>query len=316
MPRLAMPGPPSTGWRPREPNSNRATPARAQRDAVDRLDAARDRLDAATAAPPERLADEKRRKLADTVKGLLDRQKAAVAEAGRIHALVAQEKMWKRPVEASYVDLARAETSLAEEVAQLEAEFAPLPVLARVISESATAMRRAAGAITTRLEEIDPALAFDLELEAANDRKVLRPMSLAARRLEQLLEALKTDDPRPRTKKEPGSKQPPKSGGAPTPPPEGGGGEQDVVPPLAQLKVLRALQEELNLNTAEFAQAHPDPAKLTEEEREELKELEKAQRDIAALFEQMANLFDEHKRPKPDEPVPGEKADGKPEGKP
>src|SRR4029453_16474259 len=42
---------------------------RAQRDAVDRLDSARDRLDAAAAQPPERLADEKRRKLADTVKG-------------------------------------------------------------------------------------------------------------------------------------------------------------------------------------------------------------------------------------------------------
>ena len=122
--------------------------------------------------------------MADTVKGLLERQKAAVAEAERIHTLVAQEKMWKRPVETSYVELARAETNLAEEVAKLEAEFAPLPVLARVICRiDARRCDAQPAPITTRLEDIDPALAFDPELEAANDRKVLRPMSLAARRL-------------------------------------------------------------------------------------------------------------------------------------
>jgi hypothetical protein len=279
--------------------------ARAQRDAVDRLDSARDRLDAAAAQPPERLADEKRRKLADKVKGLLDRQKAAVAEAGRIHKLVAEHKEWRRPVESSYVELARTEISLAEEVAALEAELASLPVLARVVSESMAAMKRAASAVENRLLEIDPALPFDADLETANDRKVLRPMALAARRLEQLLDALKPEDAAANAKMPGGPKQPPKSAGAP--PTSPGGGDQDVVSPLAQLKVLRALQEELNLNTAEFARAHPDPDKLTDEERDELKELERAQREIAALFEQMAKLFDEHKLTK-SEPAP----EGKP----
>jgi hypothetical protein len=79
------------------------------------------------------------------------------------------------------------------------------------------------------------------------------------------------------------------------------------------LKVLRALQEELNRSTAEFAKVHPNPDKLTDEERDELKELETAQRDIAALFEQMARLFDEHK--KPDRPVPEDKPEAKAEGK-
>jgi hypothetical protein len=46
-------------------------------------------------------------------------------------------------------------------------------------------MKTASEKITTRLQEIDPTLAFDPELEAANDRKVLRPMTLAARRLTQ-----------------------------------------------------------------------------------------------------------------------------------
>jgi hypothetical protein len=277
---------------------------RAQRDAVDRLDSARDRLDAAAAQPPERLADEKRRKLADTVKGLLDRQKSAIAEAGRVHKLVAEHKEWRRPVETSYVELARTETSLAQEVAALETELAPLPVLARVISETTAAMKRAAGAVENRLQEIDPTLPFDADLEAAGDRKVMRPMALAARRLEQLLDSLKPDNPAANAKKAGGPKQPPKSGGAPSMSP--GGGDQDVVPPLAQLKVLRALQEELNVSTAEFARAHTDADKLMDDERDELRELEKAQREIAGLFEQMAKLFDEHKLPKPG-PAPEEK---------
>ena len=180
----------------------RADPAtRAQDDAVDRLDSARDRLDRAAASPSPQLSDEKRRKMADRVKGLLERQKAAVAEARRIHTLVVQDKLWRRPVEASYVDLARTETNLAEEIAKLEADFAALPVLARVLAESTKGMRTSADRITQRLQEIDPALAFDPELEAANDRKVLRPMALAARRLEQLLDALKPDDPKAGPKK-------------------------------------------------------------------------------------------------------------------
>jgi hypothetical protein len=277
---------------------------RPQSEAVDKLDQARDRLDAATANPAERLSDEKRRKMADKVNALLERQKAAVAEAERIHKLAAGEREWKRPVQTSYAKLAETERNLAAEVETLQKEFEPLPVLARILSEATGAMKSAGDRITVRLGVIDPALVFDAELEAANDRKVSRPMGLALRRLEQLHEALKQEDPKSGPKKEPGAKSQTNPKGPMTPPQPPGGGNQDIVPPLAQLKVLRALQAELNQLTAEFAKAHPNPAKLTDEEREELKELEAAQRDIAALFEQMAKLFEEHKLPKPEKPEP------------
>ncbi|HSQ58668.1 MAG TPA: hypothetical protein VLM40_23305, partial [Gemmata sp.] len=80
-----------------------------------------------------------------------------------------------------------------------------------------------------------------------------------------------------------------------------------IVPPMAQLKVLRSLQAELNQRTVEFAKLHPDPGKLSEEERDELKELETAQREVADLFEEIAKLFqadqDEPEMP----PQPSEK---------
>jgi hypothetical protein len=242
------------------------------------------------------------------VKALLGRQKAAVAEAERIHGLVRANKMWERPLLASYADLEERERAIAGEVRSLgEKEFAPLPVLARLLRESAAAMEGAADKAKVRREDAldaDPNAAFDAELEAANDRKVSRPMQLAARRLAQLVEALKPDDPKSGSNKEPQPKTPPmpKEPMNPMPPPAGG--DQDLVPPLAQLKVLRSLQAELNERTAEFAKAHPDADKLTDEERAELKELEQAQRDIAALFEHMAKLFEEHKQPPPPEKGP------------
>lgn len=276
-------------------------PNRAQAAAVERLDAARDRLDAAAAQAGRQLTDEKRRKLADQVKALLERQRAAVAEAKRIHAEVARAKGWDKALLTSYSDLETVrEKEIAVEVRKLgETEFAPLPVLARLLSDSAASIDTARDRIKTRCDNADIA-AFDPDLEAGLDRKVLRPMELAQRRLEQLADALKPDDPKSGAKKDGPGQTPPKKGGTNPPQPNpGGGGEQDLIPPLAQLKVLRALQAELNDRTAQFAKDHPDPAKLTEDERAELKELEQAQREIAELFETMAKMFEKDKKDEP-----------------
>ncbi|MBN9120645.1 MAG: hypothetical protein J0I06_16080, partial [Planctomycetes bacterium] len=274
-------------------------PGDAPAEAVDRLDTARDRLDVAAARAGRQLSDEKRRKLADQVKALVERQKAAVAEAARIHGEAARAKGWDRALLTSYSDLdAVREKEIAIEVRKLaEGDFAPLPVFARLLTDSAAAVDAARDKIKARCDDAD-LNAFDAELEAINDRKVMRPMAQALRRLEQLAEALKPDDPKKPPKKD-GDRPPPKAPQDPPQPNPNGGGEQDVVPPLAQLKVLRALQAELNERTAQFAKDHPDPDKLTEEERAELKELEQAQREIAELFEKMAKLFEKEKKEAP-----------------
>ena len=63
------------------------------------------------------------------------------------------------------------------------------------------------------------------------------------------------------------------------------------VPPLAQLKALRAIQAEVNERTAALAKIQPDKTKLNDADREELDELEKTQRDIAELLEKIAPAF-------------------------
>ena len=69
---------------------------------------------------------------------------------------------------------------------------------------------------------------------------------------------------------------------------QGGGGG---IPPLAQLKALREMRAELVEQTSAFAQAHPDPAKLSPDELAELAALEQAQRDVAELFAKLAAAF-------------------------
>ena len=266
-------------------------PARTQTETVEKLDNARDRLDATQQPPARQLSEEKRRKLFDAVKALLERQKAATAEAARVQEKVLAAKKWERSLLASYADLEASERALAVEVRNLsEREFTDLPVFARMLKDAAAAMEKAADRAKDRREDADPTLPFDPVLEKVKDDGVRRPMQLAQRRLEQLMDAVKPDDPKVDVAKKDGG---PKKGGggAGGGSGGGGGGDGDVVPPLAQLKALRALQAELNERTAEFAKAHPDPKKLEPDERDELKELEEAQREITELFEKMARMF-------------------------
>jgi hypothetical protein len=63
------------------------------------------------------------------------------------------------------------------------------------------------------------------------------------------------------------------------------------------LKALRALQAELKDRTAAFDKAHPDRSKLTDDEKDELKELEESQRELPLLFEHVAKLFEKPMMP-------------------
>ena len=281
-------------------------PANEQKDATEKLDTARDKLDTAAAKAPQELTDEKRRKLADLVKALFERQKAAVEEASRIQGKVLVDKKWSRPLLQSYKDLEDRERALSVEVRTLaEREFAELLVFERVVKDAADAIEKAAEKAKLRRQDAldsDPDTAFDPDLEKSNAVRVRRPMDLAVRRLGQVLEALKPENATAK-KNEKKDGPPPGGGGGPMPPmPMGGMGNGDVIPPLAQLKALRSLQAELNLQTVEFDKLHSNRDALTDEDREELKELEDSQREIAQLFEEMAKLFQMKDLPSEEKP--------------
>ncbi len=56
---------------------------------------------------------------------------------------------------------------------------------------------------------------------------------------------------------------------------------------MAQLKLLRSIQADVNKRTDEFARQHPDPEKLTEKEKLELQAIHAEQREVGDLVDQL-----------------------------
>jgi hypothetical protein len=257
-------------------------PTGKQEDALDRMDDAHDRLAQNRKDADEELQREMRAKLIDALKGLKDRQEAQVAESERLFQVAKQDGGWSRPLQKSLADLAAAEVTLGGEITPLtEKYFQDAKVIAHLIRQAAEKL----AAVGPAVEQMrnGPMDADSLE---ADRRIVQTPQRLALTRLTQLLDVLKEDEKDNATAgQQPGGPPQPDGGGA-------GGAAGDGIPALAQLKLLRALQAEVNERTAAFDRAHPDPSKLTPEEQAELDAIHTAQADLGALLEELAPAED------------------------
>jgi hypothetical protein len=253
-------------------------------DALDRLDDAQRELDQARQQNDENLQREQAAKFADEIKALRDRMQRLQDETTRIHGVVKKAGKWERPVRTSLNDLRQQQQALAGDVrALLEKKFANAAVFGRMLKQSANAMDLAAKRMDNRLEaaEVGP---FDQELEDIAEAGIQGQQKLALKRLDQLLEALKPDKP--------GEAPPPPAAGGMPPdmPPMGGMPPGDQLPPLAQLKALRALQADIAERTEAFDKAHPDRSKLNDDEIAELEALQNMQLDVAELIKQLTQM--------------------------
>ncbi len=267
-----------------------ASPTGEQADAEKQLDEVKTKLDPEK-KPGEGLSREQRADLADKLKVIRDRQKAAVEEAARVVAAAAAAGQWERPLLASLGDLEEREAALAAEVRPFAAkELADLPVFAKIAGQAADAMVLAGKRTAARRDDAAAADALD----PAADERLLTPMRAALRKLDQIVAAVSPDPPR---EKKPDAQPMPEGGDQPMPeggPPPGGG---NGVSPLAQLKALRSMQAEVAGQTADFAREHPDPATLTADEQAELAALEQTQRDVVELFGKLAAAFRQQEQP-------------------
>jgi len=66
-----------------------------------------------------------------------------------------------------------------------------------------------------------------------------------------------------------------------------GAGNGNEIPPLAQLKLLRQMQTDINQRTDEFRKAHPDQNKLDDKAKNELREIRHAQQEVAELLDEL-----------------------------
>jgi hypothetical protein len=252
-----------------------------QEDALDRLDEARRELQRAREQAEEELAREKLAKIADQIKRLKERQEGHVAESARLHRDALQNKGWKRSQRQSLADLADAQQGLAQETMNLAKQrLSGAKIFSRIMIKSAEAMEQAQDRMKKQLLELKDRADFDVPAENTAYQETEHQQQAALRRLEQLLDALKQDK---------GSSARAGSGGQGQGGNQGSAREGDGIPPLAQLKALRAMQEEVNRRTEDFAKQHPDSNKLSKKEQLELDSIRKDQVEVAELLDDATN---------------------------
>jgi hypothetical protein len=249
-----------------------------QDDALDRLDDAQDQLVQERKDAEEELQREMRARQLDALKGLKERQESQVAESDRLFQAAKQAGSWSRPLQKSLADMVGAESGLGGEIGPLTAKyFQNAKVIAHLVRQTTEALAAVEPAVETVRNG-----PMDMESWETDRGTVQAPQRLALKRLTQLIDVLKEEE---KDRQERAQKPADPDGGAGAAP---GGPGGDNIPPLAQLKLLRALQAEVNDRTDAFAKAHPDLSKLSPADRTELDAIRTAQADLAALLEELA----------------------------
>jgi hypothetical protein len=238
--------------------------------ALDRLADARDEVDQAKEDTEDQLSREQQARIAEEVQRLKERQEGLNEEAARIRDEWKANKEGSRKLKSSMGGLSDAQKGLGGETEALaHKDLAGAPVFLRLMMRSAESMGDAA----TRLDAGRKPGAAGVEDE------VIHAQQEALHRLDLVLNALKSDDA--------GLSPPGGKGGKGGQGDQGdAGGQADSVPPVAQLKVLRTMQKEVNDRTAALQKDHPEPSKYGDKEKGELQGIRKEQQDVMDLLEE------------------------------
>jgi len=212
-----------------------------------------------------------------------ERQAALIAERERIQReLLHLGSGNRRPLRISLGRLADnqgAKAGLAKDLSDLaKKKLEGAPVFARLLQKTADVMDEAGQRL---LEHRDLLQDKDLKPETEAVAEAERLQKDALTRLENVLQTLKEEQNAPLAARNNDG-----GGGG-----EGGGGagagDGGEIPPLAQLKLLRQMQADVNKHTEEFRKAHPDPDKLDDKSKAELRKLRREQQEVAELLDEL-----------------------------
>jgi len=244
-----------------------------QEEGLDRIDEALEEVEKARAQNEDELTREKLTRIAEMLAKLKERQEGLGEENARIDKRAQQEGMWSRGLMSSLIDLAKNQKKLADDTRATADERALTGAIAiqRLVKRAAEAMDRAG----KRFDEQRTVVLADPK-NVKSDEQARQAQAEALRRLHQLLEAIKQEA-------EAGARPMSAGGGGGS----GGGREDDGIPALAQLKLLRTMQADVNRRTQEFTKQNPDLEKLTPEQKIELESIQREQREIAELIEEL-----------------------------
>lgn len=209
------------------------------------------------------LAFEQLAKMQDTLTGLHARQQEVVQEAARIEELRQQQERLSRGQAESVHQMARDQRQISAEAGTLGEKLAAAEAFALVLRHAADDMIRAA-------EQFDQ-LHTDATAQAAARQ--------AARRLELLLAALEADavagdqQDKPEEEGNAGGD----AEGKPQPP-------EDGIAEIAQLKLIKLMQEEINRRTRELDESLGSKSALSAEEQRQYTQLGAEQGQLADLL--------------------------------
>ncbi len=248
-----------------------------QEEALERLNEAQRELQRARKEAEEELGREQITRLADLIRPLKERQEALSAETARFQENIQRKGNWPRALRSDFLRKSEAQRGLGTETEEIaEKRLSKAPVFSRL-------MRRAGEAMTAASERMNTVAKEPVDPKELPDAETGRLQQLALHRLTQVVDALK----------EAAEKMEQAKGG--------GGGEgddesddaanagppSDGIPPVAQLKLLRDLQKDINQRTEAFKKEHPDPKNLPEKDRAVLESIRKDQQDVAELIDEL-----------------------------
>jgi hypothetical protein len=253
-----------------------------QDEALDRLDEAREEIQKARQDAEDELAREKLLKIADQLRMIKERHEALIPRVADVHKRTLEMQSFNRLLQGDLAVQADAQDTLSKEAAGLaEDKLKGAVIFARLLHRSADLMADAAADMQKRINDArdNPQPMIDAKKAEAANEQTLRTMREALQLLEQMLDALKPENATARRPQK-------QSGGGPMGQ-DGPKGQGDGIPYLAQLKALKSLQEDINRRTSTFARKHPDTAKLSKEEQQELEGLRKEQEEVKELLEEL-----------------------------
>lgn len=232
--------------------------ARAERD----LEEAQQQLAERRRQAEADLAMEQLARIQDELKALRLAQQGLVEETARLTAIEQTQGRLTRGQAASVRDLSLEQSAVQSDTELLSEKLSAAAAFRLALSGAAQHMARAAEYLDRR--ELGP----DVERAEAS----------ALRRLEQLITALASDD------NEEGAEQ----GGAPGE--EGEAGNQipgDGIADIAQLKLIKLLQQEINTRTLELEEQYGRNQRLAPEQQAEYEQLSVEQGELADLIRNM-----------------------------
>ena len=249
----------------------------------------------------ERLAVEQLEKIEDELKSLLARQQSVITETERLEAERLAKGSLSRGQLKSLRDLAETERALQTEAERMEKSLTVAEVFSLVLRRTARNIR----------------LAADRLAEKQTDASTQALERDAAKKMESLLAVLKQDE-----KPDPGNASPPmppeQKPDDEQPKPEQAGPPGDSLPQIAQLKMLKLLQEEYLERTQLLHGLRDKEGNLSPAAATELEQLAFEQDELAELTRNMVAKILQSRPDKDDDPKPeadGEKSEGKPADK-